>query len=85
MAHDSLNLSSFVNQQIELQENIRSYLAKAQALLQVAINSDYLEDSTHKVIHNYLWALSDMVDVACEANENALSTLLSKLNPCDVA
>lgn len=86
MADHSLNFSSFVNQQIELQETIRSYLAKAQALIQVAIDSDSFGTFSHKIIHNYLWALSEVVDIACERNENSLGILQDQLNnSCDAA
>ncbi len=85
MAESSLNeFAVLVNQLIELQENISSYLTKAEAMIEVGLSVSFAEHAD-TVPHGYFWALSDMVKAARELNEQTLNLLLtqlkSKLNP----
>lgn len=76
MAEQSLTyLLSLINQQVDAQENLNEHLAKAEALAQVAITTEFLELS-ESIIYNHLWALSDIVSQAKNLNEQSLNFLL---------
>jgi hypothetical protein len=73
MATDSLNeFSSFVNQQMLSVEDTNEHLSKASALMEVALRYDFSEFS-EKTIHNYLWALSDVIQHAYSCSARSLN------------
>ncbi len=79
MAEQSLTyLISLINQQADEQENLSEYLAKADALAQVAVTTEFLELSEF-VVHNYLWVLSDIISQARELNERLLNSWLKQM------
>lgn len=78
MAEQSLtHLISLINQQTDEQEDLSEYLAKADALAQIAVTTEFLELSEF-VVHNYLWVLSDIISQAKELNERSLNTLIKQ-------
>jgi hypothetical protein len=58
-----------------LGEKIREYLAKAKALTTVALSEDFFEFH-HYLLHDYLWALHDLISRAKYFNEKALNNLI---------
>lgn len=52
--------ASLINQQIDAQEDLGDCLAKAEALAQVAVTTEFFELS-EPIIYNYLWMLSDLI------------------------
>jgi hypothetical protein len=78
MAEQSLtHLISLINQQVDAQEKLNEHLAKAEALAQITITTEFLELS-ESIIYNHLWALSDIISQAKDLNEQSLSILLSR-------
>jgi hypothetical protein len=59
-----------------LQEKIRENLAKAKALITVALLSDDFFEFRDYLLHDYLWALSDLISRAKYLNEKALDNLI---------
>lgn len=78
MADQSLTLLSLINQQVEDQELLSEYLLKAEALTQIALVEDFLEQPA-KILYYYLWALNDIVERARVMNEQSLSVLMKKM------
>jgi hypothetical protein len=78
MADNSVNhLSTFINQQIDHQEDLSESLAKADALAKVSLSNDFL-DCSDEIKRNYFWALSDIIDIAKMINEQTLNLLLER-------
>lgn len=78
MATHSLNHSSIiVNQQIDSLEAINDHLAKANALIQVALHDDFL-DYPGQIIHDYLLALSDILENACDNSAESLAAFYAR-------
>lgn len=72
MATDSLEeFSSFVNQQMLSIEDLNAHLSKASALMEVALRHDF-SDFSKKTIHNYLWALHDVIRCAYKCSAHSL-------------
>src|SRR5580658_2867450 len=64
MANNNPNhFSSFTGQQVNCLETIEDHLAKANALIQVALHEGFL-DFSREVIHDYLLAVSDILENA---------------------
>jgi hypothetical protein len=66
--------------EISLQEKIRENLAKAEALTTVALSEDFFEFQDY-LLHDYLWALSDLIKRAIRFNEKALDILIKQNYP----
>ncbi|HVV69585.1 MAG TPA: hypothetical protein VHE99_11250 [Gammaproteobacteria bacterium] len=76
MAIDSLNhFSSFVNQQINSLETINDNLAKANALVQVALQEGFIEYPA-EIIRDYLYLLGEIVEYAFDRSTTALETIV---------
>lgn len=60
MASGSLNEPAWI---INQKNKIEDALLKAEALLQVALNAE-LQNEPPYIVHDYLWALSDIVSSA---------------------
>ena len=72
MATDSLNhFSSFVNQQIDSLETINDQLAKANALIQVALHDGFSEYPAW-ILHNYLLLLCEIIGYAYDGSTTTL-------------
>lgn len=52
-------------------ERLDEYLAKANALIQVALHDEFL-DYPDKIIHNYLWVVSEMLERACASSGSVM-------------
>lgn len=77
MAIDMLTqLSSLINHQVDSHETLGTYLSKADALLQVALENDGFLVCPTTIPYYYLWVLSDIVGQAKAFNEEALNFLL---------
>ncbi len=72
MAINSLNhFSSFVNQQIDSLEAINDHLAKANALIQVALCDSFLEHPA-QIVHDYLLLLCEIIEYAYNGSTTTL-------------
>jgi hypothetical protein len=52
-----------LNLSIDFFDNLNEYLNKAKALTHVAFSDQFIE-ADPKIIHDYLWQLSDLIDGA---------------------
>lgn len=71
------HLNALINRQSASQEALSECLTKAEAMMQVAVNTDFLELS-ESVTYNYLWVLSDLITKAKKMNDQLLNTLLKE-------
>lgn len=79
MADNRINeFSSLINQQIKSLEIFNEYISKAEAILHLALQEDFL-DNPKSVIHDCLWLLSDLVVQARQLNSVALDVLLGSV------
>ncbi len=69
------NYLTWINHQITAQETLLGHHFKAEAMLQLLLESD-ASDRPMWLIHNYLCALSDIIYQAKTINESLLNTLL---------
>jgi hypothetical protein len=69
-------LDTFLNNQREEQENLSDYLSQTKALIQVALNEEFLAQ-TENTINNYIWVLFDLVVRTQELNDKLLEQLSS--------
>lgn len=73
MVNSSLNdLSRLINQHLYQYETLASFLAKAEALAEVAMSNGFLEQE-EDTQRNYLWALRDLLAEADQINEKQLA------------
>jgi hypothetical protein len=77
--HSITQLLSIINQQIDSQESLNTYLLKAETLLEIAMNDGFLSYSTASIYY-YLWVLSDVVEKARKFNEDSLNILLRNIS-----
>ena len=75
VAHSVIDVASLINNQITLHEKIQDFLFKAEALLSVAVGSDFL-DSGQYIITEYLGVLYDLVIEAKNLHQDALEQLM---------
>lgn len=68
------DFSELINQQIENREQASTILSRAEALLVVAINNEFLTNST-LIVYEYLWILNDLIEQALKLNDGSLDTL----------
>jgi hypothetical protein len=74
---DTFNeISAVISRQINTQENLTEQLGKANALIQGALQVDFL-DLPKSELHNYLWALADLIAEANQMSEQVLDALLT--------
>jgi hypothetical protein len=81
MAENTINqpttlINNPSSSEISLQEKIRENLAKAKALTTIALLSDDFFEFRDYLLHDYLWALSDLIKRAIRFNEKALDNLI---------
>jgi len=69
-------LSSLINHQVDSHETLATYLSKADTLLHLAMQNDNFFSSPPSILHDYLWMLSDFVELARKLNEDSLDFLL---------
>lgn len=60
--------------QIASQETLRDYHLQVEAMVEMVLAKDLIDFSTRK-LHNYLWALSDLVGKAKSLNQDLIGTL----------
>ena len=72
--------SVLVNQLIALQEQGEAILCQLEALVMFARLTDDFSEFNKKTVQNYLWAVSDLIIKAVEANQLSLSLLLKCKN-----
>jgi hypothetical protein len=70
------DFSSFINRQIESQENVESSLCKIEALMTVAVMTDGFCDLPEKILQPYFSVAMDYIEKAGEANQESISVLL---------
>jgi hypothetical protein len=76
----SSQITSFIKQQLESQENLNECLVTAKALNQVALSEDFLTYEKF-VIHDYLFGLNNLISQACSICEAQLDILLQNRFP----
>ena len=80
MAQGSLpDYSSIINQFIASQEALLECHFKAEAMIEILLNSSFL--IRPRALHDYFWALSDMIDQAKVLNEQLLKIAIVKIIP----
>ncbi len=67
-------VTSLINDQIDVHEKIKGYLLKAEALAYVALSADFLIND-HSLIYEYLGALHEIIFQSKEINECTLNDL----------
>lgn len=84
---DNLNLNDLlelIDQQKDAGEDVSACLTKAEALINVTLGCDF-SDFPEKTIHDYLWALSDIIEKARTLQQASLDSLMKRapvrLNP----
>lgn len=77
--HNIDEWSILMRQQIDQGENLNEYLSKAEALIQIALNSELViyKDS---IAQNFFWTLSSLIEEAKIMNEESLRLLMKKIN-----
>lgn len=73
-------VTSLINDQIDVHEKIQGHLLKAEALAYVALSIDFL-DYDHSLINEYLGTLHDIIFQSKQVNECALDDLMKILRP----
>ncbi len=77
MTTHSLNdLCQFINQQSYQREELAVYLCQSVALVKMALTKCFQEQEENEQ-HDYLWAVSNLLDTAKDQNEAQLSQLMS--------
>jgi hypothetical protein len=75
MANRSLSdFTSLINQEIIIKEKLHACLSKADALLDVGMNTNLFELSK-PTIYGYFWALHDLMGESLKLNDEALHIL----------
>lgn len=69
------DFSSFINRQVQAQEKIESCLWKLEALINMAVTTDYFHDLSEIVLHNYFSIAGDLIEEATKVNQSILSEL----------
>lgn len=64
---------------MDSQETLFEYLVKVEAMIEIVLAKD-LGDFSKEKMHNYLWAVSDLVGKARELNDDLLDRLI-RLTP----
>lgn len=76
MAQSSLSdYKSIINNLLVSQETLLQYHFKADAMLHVMLTDDFFSCPT-RVLYDYVWALSDIVNSAKNLNEQLVNFLL---------
>lgn len=70
------DFSFLINQQLKLQQQMEIYLCQLEALIAIARLSDDFTNFNQQTLQNYLWAVSDLIASATNANQQSLNTLL---------
>ena len=63
-----------INDEIRSRENLDNCLVKAEALMQIALEDDFINHS-QATIHHYLWTINDLVEQARSQNSGYLESL----------
>ncbi len=77
--HSITQLLSIINQQIDSQEKLNTYLSKVETLLEFAMSDGFLGYSTASIYY-YIWVVSDIVERAKISNEESLNVLLKSIS-----
>ncbi|MBS0359558.1 MAG: hypothetical protein JSS53_09830 [Proteobacteria bacterium] len=75
MAMSIINDLTSLNPHIQQQEALNTQLSKTRALVQISLSEDFL-DYDKSIINNYLWMMSDSVDISYKLSEEILNFLL---------
>ncbi len=70
--------ASFINRQIQSQEEIESYLWRLEALMTVATMADGFCDLPEEILRNYFSVVADLIEKASEVNQESLRGLLMR-------
>lgn len=68
---------SLIKRQLASQEALLGYHTKVEAMLEMMLAKD-LVDYPYKKLHDYLWAVSDLVGKARELNVELLDMLVNQ-------
>jgi len=72
MTTNSLNdLVALINNDLYQYETLAGYLCKAEALAEVALSNDFL-DQPETIQRNYLWALRDLLSDAVQLSDEQI-------------
>lgn len=74
MAKNSLKQFVSINHQIELQENLRESLLKAIALINIALDENFL-NYPKLVTELYFWVIFDLLELIRVENKSTLNIL----------
>ena len=78
MTNNSLNdLCQFINEQSYQREELAAYLCQSAALIKMALSRCFLEQEDDDQ-HNYLWAVSNLLDAAKVQNEAQIKGLMAQ-------
>lgn len=69
------DFKSFLNETVVELQLIFEHHGKADSILEVALTGDFAQKPA-LIIHNFLWALSDIVNQAKNLNENLLNSMV---------
>lgn len=73
---NQIELLTLINQQKTSHEVLNECFLKAEALINVALNCDFI-DYPETTVHSYLWVLSDIIGRAKNLNEEAFNLLVN--------
>lgn len=70
------DFSSFINRQIDVQEEIESCLWQIEALIAIAVMTEGFYEFPENILQNYFSVARDLIEVISKANQTSLSELL---------
>lgn len=74
--------AKFINQQLCHKETLASHLSKAEALAEIAMTNDFL-DQDETVQRRFLWTIRDLLTDAEQLNEQQISDWMEHLKNFD--
>ena len=69
------DFSSFINQQIQAQEQIKACLWRLKALITVTVMMNNFYELSRVILHNYFSIATDLIEEAAKANQTSLNEL----------
>jgi len=69
---------TFINQQIETQEQVETCLWKLEALITVVLTTNNFYDLSEWTLHNYFSVVGDLIEEAVKVNQMSLNDLLQQ-------
>lgn len=73
--HSVTQISSLINQQIEIQEQMEISLWKLEALIEAAVLSENFYDLSRSSLHHYFLIVSGLIEELSNTNQISIDTL----------